>query len=560
MATIVKLKNSVTTTAAPTTLVQGEVAVNVTDKKVWVGNAASGVVQILGAGATISGTDVAYTGTLTGGTGIVNLGSGQFYKDASGNIGVGTASPATKLHVYGSGANSRLENSGATNSTQFTVKNTVGTVTLGLDSSTGSGFGVANGAVLWYDAAQPLAFATNNTERMRIDSSGNVGIGTSSPTDNLYISRATNAAGGISVVNTNNAQASQIAQLYLQGGDNAYAQIKLQANSVNSSIRGNSDGSLAFLSSTTERMRIDSSGNVGIGVTPVSQNGKVLQIDGGATAADLRLTNTATGSARNNGILLGLSGSDAYLYNFENAFMAFGTNATEWMRISSSGDVNIGATSNGFGAKLGVTSTAAFPLAVITSQVAGTAFNKNTDGAGNQILITSNNSFNYGVFGVASANGTSGGDVFTLGYTPSGGSAATQVLSWSPNRIVTMGGYGAGAATFSAAGVISSVSDETWKTKDGVPTNPDAMLQKLEAGYWFYNEEKAPIFGKDRQLGFYAQNVHEAIGEEAAPTPEEGKPWGYYDRSVLAIAVMSLKNALSTIEDLKQRIATLENK
>ena len=126
--------------------------------------------------------------------------------------------------------------------------------------------------------------------------------------------------------------------------------------------------------------------------------------------------------------------------------------------------------------------------------------------------------------------------------------------------IVTMSAYGAGTATFSAAGVISSVSDETWKTKDGVPTDPDAMLKKLEPGYWFYNEEKAPIFGEDRQLGFYAQNVHEAIGSEAAPTPEEGKPWGYYDRSILAVVVMSLKNALNTIEELKQRITALENK
>ena len=136
----------------------------------------------------------------------------------------------------------------------------------------------------------------------------------------------------------------------------------------------------------------------------------------------------------------------------------------------------------------------------------------------------------------------------------------TQRMLIASDGIITMNAYGAGAATFSASGVISSVSDETWKTKDGVPNNPDAMLQKLEPGYWFYNEEKAPIFGADRQLGFYAQNVNEAIGNEAAPTPEEGKPWGYYDRSVLAVAVMSLKNALSTIEELKQRIATLENK
>lgn len=52
MATSIKLKNSVTTTAAPSSLVQGEVAINVTDKKLWVGNAASGVVQLVGPGST----------------------------------------------------------------------------------------------------------------------------------------------------------------------------------------------------------------------------------------------------------------------------------------------------------------------------------------------------------------------------------------------------------------------------------------------------------------------------------------------------------------------------
>jgi hypothetical protein len=126
--------------------------------------------------------------------------------------------------------------------------------------------------------------------------------------------------------------------------------------------------------------------------------------------------------------------------------------------------------------------------------------------------------------------------------------------------IVTMNAYGVGSATFSAAGVISSVSDETWKIKDGVPVDPDSMLKKLEPGYWYYNDEKKEIFGVDRQLGFYAQNVNAAIGPEAAPTPEEGKPWGYYDRSVLAITVMSLQKALETIESLTARIVALETK
>jgi hypothetical protein len=48
-------------------------------------------------------TTLSYTGTLTGGTGIVNLGSGQVYKDASGNVGIGTSSPAAKLAVVGTG-------------------------------------------------------------------------------------------------------------------------------------------------------------------------------------------------------------------------------------------------------------------------------------------------------------------------------------------------------------------------------------------------------------------------------------------------------------------------
>ena len=48
---------------------------------------------------TGSFTSLAYTTTLTGGTGIVNLGSGQFYKDASGNVGIGTSSPRSKLSV-----------------------------------------------------------------------------------------------------------------------------------------------------------------------------------------------------------------------------------------------------------------------------------------------------------------------------------------------------------------------------------------------------------------------------------------------------------------------------
>jgi hypothetical protein len=58
---------------------------------------------VIGANTPYSGTftDLSYSGTLTGNTGIINIGSGQFYKDVNGQIGIGTSSPTEKLDVSG---------------------------------------------------------------------------------------------------------------------------------------------------------------------------------------------------------------------------------------------------------------------------------------------------------------------------------------------------------------------------------------------------------------------------------------------------------------------------
>ena len=134
------------------------------------------------AGIDNDATDLSYTGTLTGGTGVVNLGSGQFYKDASGNVGIGTSSPAGAYATFGNssaaGAN-RWAAVFGTNSASAGNPSSFG-LTVGWNYSGGGGenniiYGTSAGS------ATGLAFSSYNgttvTERMRIDSSGNLLVG-----------------------------------------------------------------------------------------------------------------------------------------------------------------------------------------------------------------------------------------------------------------------------------------------------------------------------------------------------------------------------------------------
>jgi hypothetical protein len=126
-----------------------------------------------------------YTGTLTGGTGVVNLGSGQFYKDGSGNVGVGTASPGDAVHATRASGTVRVQvqsvSNGAEASLKVTGKSTGGVTTTfraGVNLTSDSSFevydDVAVGLVDRYisGASGYRAIYIDSVERFRVTATG----------------------------------------------------------------------------------------------------------------------------------------------------------------------------------------------------------------------------------------------------------------------------------------------------------------------------------------------------------------------------------------------------
>jgi hypothetical protein len=123
----------------------------------------------------LTAANPSYTGTLTGGTGVVNLGSGQFYKDASGNVGLGTVSPTQRLTVEGRGIFSVAD---AVYATAFNATSGNFRVIPYLDSTSGTALtaysaGYAGLGKMTFDASS-MRFCTGGTERASIDASGNL--------------------------------------------------------------------------------------------------------------------------------------------------------------------------------------------------------------------------------------------------------------------------------------------------------------------------------------------------------------------------------------------------
>jgi hypothetical protein len=263
-------------------------------------------------------------------SGSVSMNPGGLFISSSGFVGIGLTNPGVALdisgysRVTGIGLNSTPTSIGA-NPNYVRLTNTGGDLYLGQEGSTNGGFFVGSFA---YDSVlysgRSINSIINGVSRMYISSSGNVGIGTASPTGTYG---KLSVAGGISILDDNNAKL-EIGR-YSSGIPNSY--IKLGANSGKLIVTNAADIADIFT--------ITNSGSVGIGTTtPLSK----LHISGsGANTQTLNLQSSANNanayvvfSSGNKSYITGLSG------DISNSYLIYDNTAgVERMRITSGGTV-----------------------------------------------------------------------------------------------------------------------------------------------------------------------------------------------------------------------------
>jgi len=263
---------------------------------------------------------------------------------SDGKVGIGTTSPNGNLVVQSSSvrdANSNYRQIVAENNGNSGI-----TILSGTTSQGGLIFGDVNSnnvaSVRYNHASDEMVFDVDGSRALTINSSGNVGIGTTSPSVKLEIvssSTSTGSNGNLLIKTSETNTINAGGQLTL--GNTGFRRASISGRQESSS------GSAGYLQLGTrgssgdilERMRINSSGQVGIGTTSPSFG---IELSGSGNNSYLRTVRTSGKSAT-----FGADASSAFIEAVGSTPLIIYTNSSERMRIDSSGNLLVGKTGTG---------------------------------------------------------------------------------------------------------------------------------------------------------------------------------------------------------------------
>jgi hypothetical protein len=315
-----------------------------------------------------------------GGTAAVNPNTVKTYTagtvrttvDASGNLGIGVTSPSFKLDVAGTQGVFRLQSTTGTNPVYLLTTNTGGDFYFGRENSTGSTFGSNTGyaSVLYSAGAYPIVFLPNGTERMRLDSSGNLGLGVTPSawaTSGTIIKALQIGAAGSFAAGTVDPSVHMTQNAYFDG--TSWNRISTGSSAGNYYISGNTHNwriaaSGANPISFTNAMTLDASGNLLVGNSTDPIGGNRLLVQSAATANNNRTmsvyntaaTSTTAFANRLMQLSSNASGADVSIHFTDqvanNAYIGMGSGAlyfaigggtTKNMTLDASGNLGVGA-------------------------------------------------------------------------------------------------------------------------------------------------------------------------------------------------------------------------
>jgi len=267
-------------------------------------------------------------------------GSNIYY--TTGSVGVGTTSPAVSFEVdAASGEAFRVAATGANQniySRYIGGSPSTANLYIGVDSAAGGISGNAASGLMWQVGNNSLSFGTNNTLRMTLDNTGNLGVGTTAP--NSKIEAYTTTAGTVGLLTLQQADNTAGNAWGIDFRRTAGAGANVVRARILAVREGNDANALAFSYTTsggtvTEGMRLDSSGKFSVG----SAVGGFLSVQG-AVNADFVSRIYATDASSPKGMLLYYSLTAPNNSGNTNAFIQGQDNsATRWY-FSGNGGLN----------------------------------------------------------------------------------------------------------------------------------------------------------------------------------------------------------------------------